>query len=217
MRHRRHSRLSRRSTIAAACNGPARSASKNRRRSGACSRTACFITPTVKHASSLKTPARSRIARPRLSPLAVDRPRHGRPQWHTQTRTKKSAVLRKRAPEEIYVEINPGDARSRRIRPNQWVVVETRRGKVKAKAVLTHSVKPGQIFIPMHYESTNMLTLASYDPYSRQPSYKACAARVQSHRARKRRFRKSSLGRRPFVNHWIFNRLHVRVCLRSRR
>ena len=103
-------------------------------------------------------------------------------QWHTQTRTKKSAVLRKLASVEIYVEINPGDARAAQIQPNQWVVVETRRGKVKAKAVLTQSVKPGQIFIPMHYDIANTLTLSSFDPYSRQPSYKACAARVQSHR-----------------------------------
>lgn len=103
-------------------------------------------------------------------------------QWHTQTRTSKSAVLRKLAAERIYVEINPVNAREAQIQPNQWVVVETRRGKIKAKAVLTHSVKKGQIFIPMHYDIANILTLASFDPYSRQPSYKACAARVQTQR-----------------------------------
>src|SRR5262249_21650774 len=32
-------------------------------------------------------------------------------QWHTQTRTAKSAVLRKLSPATIYVEINPADAR----------------------------------------------------------------------------------------------------------
>ena len=30
-------------------------------------------------------------------------------------------------------------------------------------------------FLPMHYEQTNRLTLAHFDPYSRQPSYKNCA------------------------------------------
>jgi anaerobic selenocysteine-containing dehydrogenase len=39
-------------------------------------------------------------------------------------------------------------------------------------------VKPGQVFIPMHYEIMNQLTFASFDPYSRQPAYKACAVRV---------------------------------------
>jgi assimilatory nitrate reductase catalytic subunit len=31
----------------------------------------------------------------------------------------------------------------------------------------------------MHYESTNRLTLAHFDPHSRQPSYKDCAVRVR--------------------------------------
>jgi assimilatory nitrate reductase catalytic subunit len=31
----------------------------------------------------------------------------------------------------------------------------------------------------MHYSATNKLTLAVFDPYSRQPAYKACAVRVQ--------------------------------------
>jgi hypothetical protein len=30
----------------------------------------------------------------------------------------------------------------------------------------------------MHYPETNQLTLGVFDPYSRQPSYKICAARV---------------------------------------
>jgi assimilatory nitrate reductase catalytic subunit len=100
-------------------------------------------------------------------------------QWHTQTRTKKSAVLRKLYPPDLYVEINPEDARKEEIRPNQWVIVASRRGSVRAKAVVAYTVRPGQVFMPMHYETTNQLTHASFDPYSRQPSYKACAVRVR--------------------------------------
>jgi assimilatory nitrate reductase catalytic subunit len=99
-------------------------------------------------------------------------------QWHTQTRTSKSAVLRSLAPQQIYVEINPHDARTRGITPSQMVVVESPRGRIEAKAVVTYSVAPGQVFIPMHYATANQLTHASFDPYSRQPSYKACAVRV---------------------------------------
>jgi predicted molibdopterin-dependent oxidoreductase YjgC len=39
-------------------------------------------------------------------------------------------------------------------------------------------VKNGEVFIPMHYEEINRLTFAAFDPYSRQPSYKACAVRI---------------------------------------
>ncbi len=103
-------------------------------------------------------------------------------QWHTQTRTKKSAVLRKFYPELVYVEINPEDARRLDIAPNQWVLVESRRGKIRARAVVTYTVRPGQVFIPMHYDVVNQLTHPSFDPYSKQPSYKACAVRVRPHR-----------------------------------
>ncbi|MCP4787703.1 MAG: molybdopterin-dependent oxidoreductase [Fuerstiella sp.] len=99
-------------------------------------------------------------------------------QWHTQTRTKQSAVLRKLYPADIFVEINPADARRLLIGPNDKAIVESQRGRVLAKAVLTHAVQPGQVFIPMHYRTTNQLTDAVFDPYSGQPGYKACAVRV---------------------------------------
>jgi hypothetical protein len=35
------------------------------------------------------------------------------------------------------------------------------------------------VFIPMHYDVTNQLTRAEFDPHSRQPSYKYCAVRVE--------------------------------------
>jgi assimilatory nitrate reductase catalytic subunit len=100
-------------------------------------------------------------------------------QWHTQTRTGKSAVLQKLAPQQIFVEVNPADARALGITANQEVLIESQRGSLRAIAVLTHAVSAGQVFIPMHYEETNRLTDAVFDPYSRQPSYKACAVRVR--------------------------------------
>jgi assimilatory nitrate reductase catalytic subunit len=100
-------------------------------------------------------------------------------QWHTQSRTKKSAVLRKLASKRVYLEINPADARAQGIRPNAMVVVESARGRIEARAVVTHAVRPGQVFLPMHYEMVNKLTYPAFDPYSRQPSYKACAVRVR--------------------------------------
>lgn len=100
-------------------------------------------------------------------------------QWHTQTRTAKSSVLRKLYPNEVYVEINPADARHAGIRPGQRVAVESQRGRLVAKAFVTQSVRPGQVFLPMHYDAVNRLTLAHFDPHSRQPSYKNCAVRIR--------------------------------------
>jgi assimilatory nitrate reductase catalytic subunit len=99
-------------------------------------------------------------------------------QWHTQTRTSKSAVLKKLYPAKLYVELNPADARKRGIKPQDTVLVLTQRGRLQATAFVTPTVQPGQLFLPMHYEEVNQLTDAVFDPYSKQPSYKACAAQV---------------------------------------
>ncbi len=100
-------------------------------------------------------------------------------QWHTQTRTAKSDVLRRLYPENIYVEINPRDARRLHINSHRPVEVISRRDRIVASACLTATVQPGQVFIPMHYAATNRLTHAVFDPYSRQPSYKACAVNIR--------------------------------------
>ncbi len=100
-------------------------------------------------------------------------------QWHTQTRTSKSAVLRKLYPNDPFVEISPTDARRLGIQENDLVEVTSQRGSMTAMAFLTHSVSLQQIFIPMHYKETNKLTDSVFDPYSKQPAYKACAVSVR--------------------------------------
>lgn len=100
-------------------------------------------------------------------------------QWHTQTRTAKSDVLRKLYPHAAYVEINADDAARLGIRGQDTVRIASRRGELTATAHLCHTVQPGQIFIPMHYRETNRLTHSAFDPHSRQPSYKACAVQLR--------------------------------------
>lgn len=100
-------------------------------------------------------------------------------QWHTNTRTGASPILRQLYPSDAYVELHPDDACWLGIAAGTSVRITSRRGSMQARAVLTGTVQPGQIFVPMHYQGVNDLTLPSYDPYSRQPSYKHCAVRVQ--------------------------------------
>ncbi len=100
-------------------------------------------------------------------------------QWHTQTRTAKSAVLRKLYPAELYVELNPQDAARLGARTGDVLRIASQRGELRAAALVTPAVQPGQVFLPMHYEATNLLTDAVFDPYSHQPAYKACAVMVE--------------------------------------
>jgi anaerobic selenocysteine-containing dehydrogenase len=111
-------------------------------------------------------------------PFLLNTGRGSSSQWHTQTRTAKSAVLRELSPRAIYVEINPADARRLGIAPDELVTVASRRGDVIARAFVTTRVVPGEVFVPMHFAEANRLTIAAFDPHSRQPAYKASAVNV---------------------------------------
>ena len=99
-------------------------------------------------------------------------------QWHTQTRTRRSVILNKLSPAELYVEVSSEDAKNLGLRPDEWVYVVSQRATVQARAFITHSVAPGQVFMPMHYDTMNRLTFSAFDPFSRQPAYKACAVKI---------------------------------------
>jgi len=99
-------------------------------------------------------------------------------QWHTETRTKRSAVLAKLHPAQPCVEIHPDDAARLAITSGDRVTLRSRRGETTLRARVTSSVQPGQLFTAMHHEGANRLTLRAFDPHSRQPAYKHCAVSV---------------------------------------
>ena len=84
------------------------------------------------------------------------------------------------SPKDAYVEINPADAKRLSVLPQQWVTISSQRGRITARAFITPTVRTGHLFMPMHYNEVNQLTLAHFDPYSRQPSYKNCAVNLES-------------------------------------
>ncbi len=75
---------------------------------------------------------------------------------------------------------NPDDAARLAIAPGDRVTVRSRRGAADAIALVTPTVQPGQLFLPMHFDTVNRLTFPAFDPHSRQPSYKACAVHVEA-------------------------------------
>jgi assimilatory nitrate reductase catalytic subunit len=100
-------------------------------------------------------------------------------QWHTETRTGKSFVLRALSPRELHVELNPADGERLAIATGSTVRVSSRRGSLEATALLTPTIQPAQAYLPMHDARTNRLTHPAFDPQSRQPSYKAAAVRIE--------------------------------------
>ena len=100
-------------------------------------------------------------------------------QWHTGSRTGKSAILAKMHPARPYVEIHPEDAHVLGVMHGGEVEISSRRGTARAFASVTSVVRPGSVFMPMHDEQVNRLTAPECDPHSRQPSYKYCAVQIR--------------------------------------
>ncbi len=102
--------------------------------------------------------------------------------WHSGTMTMRIPQLRRAMP-GAYVELNREDAQKLGVQNGQTVVVETRRGKLELPAWIDGrgSPPPGSVFIPFFDETllVNHLTLDAHDPFSKQPDYKKCAARVR--------------------------------------
>jgi assimilatory nitrate reductase catalytic subunit len=101
--------------------------------------------------------------------------------WHTRTKTGRVTLLEDLAP-EAWVEINPRDAGRLKIRTGDPIRVVSPRGSIdRIIARVTAIVRPGEIFIPFHYDEAcaNRLTRSEFDPISREPNYKQCAVRVE--------------------------------------
>ncbi len=117
-----------------------------------------------------------------------------RDQWHTMTRTGKVAKLRQHL-DTPYVEIHPTDAVAQQIESGDTVTLYNDRGAVSARATVTDSIKPGVVFLPMHWGKTlqhgdaraNMLTSAIVDPKSKEPDFKYAAVALSKVSAERRR------------------------------
>ena len=116
-------------------------------------------------------------------PFALLTGRASSAQWHTNTRTGKSAVLRKLYSADPQLEIHPDDARRLKLAAGDWVTVRSRRGAARARVLPASTVRPGQLFLAMHDAAVNRLTYPAFDPHSRQPSYKHAAVRVEKEAA----------------------------------
>jgi anaerobic selenocysteine-containing dehydrogenase len=110
--------------------------------------------------------------------------------FHTRTKTARARQLNRAAP-DAWVELSEADAGRRGIGEGDLVRVESRRGRIEARARIT-GIAQGTIFAPFHYgyfdttgsdpdgrpRAANELTLTEWDPVSKQPNYKICAVRV---------------------------------------
>jgi len=109
-----------------------------------------------------------------------------RDQWHTMTRTGKSARLMAHLPEP-FVDMHPHDALIAGVRAGEFVRVTTRWGSLVARLRASGELPRGMIFVPMHWNGVyaadsrvGALVSPAVDPISGEPEFKHTPARVEA-------------------------------------
>jgi nitrate reductase NapA len=102
--------------------------------------------------------------------------------WHSGSMTRRVDQLNRAMP-TAYVEVHPDDAAELNLRQGEVVIVESRRGEAELPVWIEGRGKPpkGSIFVPFFDETKmiNNVTLDAHDPFSKQPDYKKCSARIR--------------------------------------
>ncbi len=100
-------------------------------------------------------------------------------QFHTGTMTRRIPRLERELPTG-YVEINPKDAKKLSISQGDMVKVQSRRGEIRIRALVTEEILPGVVFIPFHFAecAANVLTSRYLDPEAKIAELKVCAVKI---------------------------------------
>jgi len=99
--------------------------------------------------------------------------------WHTGAMTRRSAVLDTLEP-EAHIDAHPDNLAALGCATGEFVVLETRRGNVSARARADAGLARGTLFMPFCYveAAANLLTNPALDPFGKIPEFKYCAARL---------------------------------------
>jgi formate dehydrogenase alpha subunit len=100
--------------------------------------------------------------------------------YHTSTMTRRVAGLEELLGEELLL-ISDEDATEMGITGGDMLTVQSRRGKVKVKAEVTHICPKGVASLTFHFHETptNELTICAVDPVAKIPETKVCAVKVE--------------------------------------
>ena len=101
--------------------------------------------------------------------------------WHSGTMTMRVPELYRAVPEAL-IYMNPADAKKKGLKHGEVAIVESRRGKVRARVETRGRNRPprGLVFVPWFDERVliNKVTLDATCPMSKQTDYKKCAVKI---------------------------------------
>ncbi len=111
-----------------------------------------------------------------------------RDQWHTMTRTARSARLNAHISEPI-IQIHPADAKAYNLKNSGIARLDSLWGNMLARIAVTEEQRPGSVFVPMHWNDflaskgrVNALVNPVVDPISGQPESKHTPIKVAPYR-----------------------------------
>ncbi len=111
-----------------------------------------------------------------------------RDQWHTMTRTARSARLNTHTSEPI-LQIHPSDAKSYELVDGGLARLDSQWGNMLARVVVTEDQRIGSVFVPMHWNDflaskgrVNALVNPVVDPISGQPESKHTPIKIKPYK-----------------------------------
>ena len=133
-----------------------------------------FFTPSRKAQFKFEAPMENPLPLTEEYPYPFNTGRGSVGQWHTQSRTSEVQFIGDVSAREAYLFMNPGTAAAYGLEENDRILVHSVNGeKAGFQVRISDQVREKELYAPIHYIECNKLTPSVYDPYSKEPSYKA--------------------------------------------
>lgn len=139
-----------------------------------------FFTPSQKAQFIFEKPMENPMPPTEEFPFVFNTGRGSVGQWHTQSRTKEVKFVEDVSLKKAYLYMHPNTAKHHGIIENEKIRVCSANGRNAEFAVkITENVREDELYAPIHYMECNKLTPSIYDSYSKEPSYKSAAVRIE--------------------------------------
>ena len=100
--------------------------------------------------------------------------------YNSATMTRRSEGIVQKS-DESFIEVHKKDADNLGINDNEIIRIVTKRGNIKARAIVTTKPKEGITWMPFHFVEAcaNKLTIGAYDNITMTAEYKVCSVRLE--------------------------------------
>jgi len=133
-----------------------------------------YFTPNGRARFMFETPQDNPLPLTEDYPFILNTGRATVGQWHTQTRTKEVQFIEDVSIKDAYLYMNTTLAAEKSIKENDKIKVYSANSQnAEFYVKVTDHVRYQELYAPIHYIECNKLTPSLYDPYSKEPSYKA--------------------------------------------